>query len=50
MSYCHGLQIMHRDLKCENILMQTETVVKLSDFGFATMAPYKTLNTHCGKN
>ncbi|KAG7210528.1 hypothetical protein KM043_012049 [Ampulex compressa] len=33
--YCHQRGVVHRDIKCENLLMDNDFNVKLSDFGFA---------------
>ncbi|XP_076680823.1 testis-specific serine/threonine-protein kinase 3 [Andrena cerasifolii] len=33
--YCHGRGVVHRDIKCENLLMDHNFNIKLSDFGFA---------------
>lgn len=36
LGYCHNMDIAHRDIKLENIIVDTERRVKIIDFGFAT--------------
>lgn len=33
LNYLHGSRIAHRDIKCENLLLSCQGVVKVSDFG-----------------
>ena len=49
--YCHGCGVAHRDLKCENALLQGFNL-KLTDFGFAKVLPKsrrELSQTFCGQ-
>ena len=47
-SNCHRWGIVHRDLKCENLLIDKDNHLKIADFGFARTYEGKELETYCG--
>ncbi|KXZ49233.1 hypothetical protein GPECTOR_22g824 [Gonium pectorale] len=49
LEYCHSREVVHRDIKLENILLDAEQRMKLIDFGLsAFFVPGKRLRVHCG--
>lgn len=45
--HCHSRGVVHRDLKCENLLLDSHMRLKISDFGFARKYT-SNLKTFCG--
>lgn len=46
--YCHGQNIIHRDLKHDNCLLGENFVLKITDFGFATHYTNEMMKTAIG--
>ncbi|XP_038064163.1 CBL-interacting protein kinase 11-like [Patiria miniata] len=48
-SYLHALDVVHRDIKCDNIMLDEQYNIKLGDFGFAAMCEAgQKLSEFCG--
>ncbi|KAI8987780.1 kinase-like domain-containing protein [Mycotypha africana] len=46
--YMHGLGVIHRDLKLENVLISKDGNLKIADFGWAVYDPNPRRRTFCG--
>nr|XP_046245897.1 MAP/microtubule affinity-regulating kinase 4 isoform X2 [Scatophagus argus] len=47
--YCHQKNIVHRDLKAENLLLDADSNIKIADFGFSNeFSAGSKLDTFCG--
>ena len=49
LSYCHDINVCHRDIKLENLLITQQKALKIIDFGFATCySREKRVKMFCG--
>ncbi len=48
-AYCHSKNVVHRDIKLENVMIDSHNNVKIIDFGFSITIPKdKKLSIFCG--
>ena len=48
-AYCHEKNVIHRDIKLENIMIDENGTIKIIDFGFSIVIPKeKKLSIFCG--
>lgn len=49
LDYCHSNNVVHRDLKIENIMINQKGDIKIIDFGLSNLyKPHSLLKTYCG--
>lgn len=49
LDYCHKNNVVHRDLKIENIMINQKGEIKIIDFGLSNLyVPHGLLKTYCG--
>lgn len=49
LEYCHNNNVVHRDLKIENIMINSKGDIKIIDFGLSNLySPKSLLKTYCG--
>ncbi|XP_009557019.2 aurora kinase A [Cuculus canorus] len=46
--YCHSKNVIHRDVKPENLLLSSNGELKIADFGWSVHAPSSRRTTLCG--